>query len=122
MTVGQSFLYRYSPKNKYHLYIIVIEHEPGRFIAFSITSIREDLEEDRSCVLQPGDHEFIKHESRVYYEKPIPVTETTTALKDLYKEKPPVSEELVSRILEGARVSPSLPKRFRKILFGEDGS
>ncbi|WP_216822556.1 hypothetical protein [Shewanella sp. WE21] len=38
-------------------------------LAVNITSITPVIPHDQSCILKAGDHEFVKHDSYVYYRK-----------------------------------------------------
>ena len=52
-----------------HLWIAVAKAKPsGDIVAFNITTYRPGtLGSDGSCVLENGEHPFIKHKSEVYY-------------------------------------------------------
>ena len=114
MRVGSTFLYAAVGKETKHLYILVIEYSAGKYLCFNITSIKEDLEEDLSCVLTPADHNFIKSPSRIYYEAPLNIDAEGIKVLGVRFDKDSVSEEVVTRIIEGAKKSTAIPKRYLK--------
>lgn len=74
---------------------------------------------DGTCILQPGDHPFIKHCTVVNYRGAVDVSNSglegcanNSSLVLQGRLKPPVLE----RIREGAAVSPFIPEGCRKIL------
>jgi len=57
-----------------HLFIIMAGPSPlenygsvNQFISVSVTSVYPGVPFDEACVLQPGEHSFIKHQSYVAY-------------------------------------------------------
>lgn len=59
--------------NKYcHLWIVVIDsvyNDKNKMLCVNITSYRDDRKRDNdpACILNPGDHPFIKHKSFINY-------------------------------------------------------
>ncbi|HAT50383.1 MAG TPA: hypothetical protein DCS88_08615 [Alphaproteobacteria bacterium] len=58
--------------NRKHLFVLLTDPDPVRFgvesvLIVPISSVREGIPYDRTCVLESGDHPFIKHRSFVSY-------------------------------------------------------
>lgn len=80
MQPGDTFLYKH-PKDKKHLMIIVcvIDEDPilGEILhCVYLTTLHNTGEEDKVCILQKGDHPFIKHDSYVEYSQLLHVRAT----------------------------------------------
>lgn len=74
----------------------------------SACSIAE-LTHDRTCILVPGDHDFIRHESYVAYSKArIEPADTLISgvSKGLLVDKGEIRQDVFERVLNGLRVSP----------------
>uniref|UniRef100_UPI0040477DD7 hypothetical protein n=1 Tax=Rheinheimera sp. TaxID=1869214 RepID=UPI0040477DD7 len=80
-------------------------HKNGeKVLLVNISSVDPDLYVDSTCILQPGDHPFIRHESFVYYkhaELYSPDRITDEVLKGNYDVHQPCTDELMQRILDG---------------------
>lgn len=66
MNVGDTFLSP-SPSSPdiRHLYVVITAVRGGRFAVVNITS--QSPEKEQTCILQQGDHPFLRHESVVNY-------------------------------------------------------
>lgn len=109
MKPGDTFLYAF-PHEKKHLIIIVCssesdESQENTLHCVYATTLRLTGYEDTACILHPGDHSFITHDSYIDYSKMLHV-------KDLYLQecfnrgaaqiKEAVSTEVLDRIKHGA--------------------
>ena len=108
-----------SPK-QLHLCIAMTEpqEEPAIVVMVNISTVHNKRHEDRTVILQPGDHEFIKHESFVAYEyaKRVRVSVLETRhQKDQITIKDEVSDELFEKILEGLFQSPRTPRDIKTL-------
>lgn len=72
---------------------------------------------DKSCILDVGDHQFIKHRSSIAYNYAKELN-AMKLLNDYIKKyvvkKPDISDALLNRIQEGAKKSPRLHKKFQR--------
>ncbi len=114
------------PGTKMHLFAILLDpikvdgygSQPQVLLA-SVMSIKPGIILDDSCLLGPGDHPFIEHDSFVDYR----YTRLETAqhiegrIDDgVYVLKEPCSPELIRRIIQGAMKSRRISREFKKIL------
>ncbi len=117
ITTGFAFL---SPTPGYpdtfHLYII-ISIVDTKALLVNVTT--KKASSDVSCVLQVGDHDFITHESVINYgEARIAETDNLKEAisKKEIKPKKPITDDLLIRILKGARNSKAFPQGYLKYL------
>lgn len=114
------------PGTKMHLFAILLDpitvdgygSQPQVLLA-SVESIKPGIILDDSCLLGPGDHPFIEHDSFVNYRH----TRLETArhiearINDgVFVLKEPCSPELIRRIIQGAMQSRRISREFKKIL------
>ena len=101
-----------------HLHIIISDpaQDSNRIVTANFTSWRAD--KDQSCIVEVGEHRFIRVRSCVDYRRDKLITladyERCLDTGDLNPHDP-VSKVLMKRILDGAGVSPHLPLGNRKI-------
>jgi len=106
ITTGFTFL---SPTpeypDTYHLYIIIsIVDTKALFV--NVTTKR--VNSDASCVLQVGDHDFITRESVINYgdARIAEIDKLKDAIeKQIIKPNKPVTDNLLNKIVKGARNS-----------------
>ena len=115
---GETFLLAKAGIND-HLFIIISDPsaDPNRIVMANFTSWGGD--KDQSCVVEVGEHRFIKVRSCVYYgeDRLITLTQYEQFLASgQLATHDPVSNDLLKRILHGAAVSPFLPLGNRQIL------
>jgi hypothetical protein len=100
-----------------HLWVICSEPQlDGSVVAFNLTS--KDWDSDLTCVVQPNEHSYVRHESVIAYQYGELFTpQRIERLKKLApKEYGPVSPELLHRIQEGAVASNETPIQLKKII------
>ena len=98
-----------------HLFAVMNDECCDKFcLTIMITSIRPGKYYDAACVLDVGDHPFIKHPSYLLYR----MAEITKAdrislfvSKNYYIPKEDFSEEVFKRISAGIRISDDTPLR-----------
>ena len=118
MEGGDIFLmdYPYPPKKHYHIVGADINENGVVLLAF-ISSIKQGIEHDDSCVLRKGDLSFIQHDSYVVYEK-LMLMQKEYVENKVYKYVGKCDERTLSRVLDGAKKSkytkPYLLKYFDK--------
>ena len=89
-----------------HLWIVAYVHTPEyattpHAIVVNVTTAR-GRGDDRTCILNVGDHPFIKHESFVYYGE---AREVEVADLVAMSSQGPVSSDLFQRVRSGFRNS-----------------
>lgn len=116
--LGDTFLLT-NPAINSHLFILLSDprRDPDRIVTASFTTWRPD--KDLSCVVEPGEHPFIRRRSCVHYSEDRLITASqydrlVTAGSIVPQD--PVSETLLNRLLDGASVSPYMPLGNRQIL------
>lgn len=93
---------------KGHLYFIVSTIHDS-YVAFSLSTFRKDAAVDEACVLQKGEHPFVRHRSFVDYSRGIANSEDElkTRLERnefvMLTNVPNATKELVTKILDRAR-------------------
>ncbi len=108
-----------------HLHILCtdpfFDKHRGRYsvLAVNISSVRDSCPFDDACVLQAGDHSFIKHTSYVRYKDAVlmgidHIQKSITSGDILAMED--VSDEVFQKVMTGFRVSRSTPRKILKIL------
>ena len=103
-----------------HLFVLLTDpiEAPGfegkQVLLVNIASVPNGLPYDSTCIIQPGEHRFIKHESYVYYAKAR--IEAANALLRGVKSGQLIPHEimdhaLVKRICDGLQQSPHTTPR-----------
>lgn len=101
----------HDPQRK-HLFIVLTDpfddtgNGISRVLLVSISSLRDGC--DRACILKPGDHPFIKHESFVVYRS-ARIEEAgkivSAVHNNIFQAHHPVSEQVMLRICQGLETS-----------------
>jgi hypothetical protein len=112
MEAGTAFLATDPQSGREHLWVILSDpaKDAQKVLIVNLTTL--DERKERICVLQRGDHPWVRHESCVHYE-----ASRVTTLKALYGGKDagliqlvdPVSPALLQRMREGAMASGRIP-------------
>lgn len=100
-----------------HLWFVISSGQLDPVVVVSVTTWRVD--KDQNCVLEAGDHPFLKHKSCIAYD----------LAKSVFQEKlqlwiehgdlqfhDPVSPEILFRLLDGAATSRRIPIKCRSVL------
>lgn len=99
-----------------HLYFILTEpNKDNRVLLVNITTHR--FGKDETCILNVGDHPFIRHKSVVEYSEAIEpkLTQIEKLLETGYSNTPAsASDDLLERMQDGARKSPALPSKYTR--------
>lgn len=66
LNIGDAFLLSTPPNDK-HLFVVIAPTQNGKYLCANVTSKHSNS--DTSCVLQQGDHPFIRHDSVINYKK-----------------------------------------------------
>ncbi len=86
-----------------HLWIVLSDPSafPEQVVIVNVTSHRAD--KDQACILDVGDHPFIKHKSCIEYRraKVLPAEQLITLLGDRVEQLDTCNTELLGRIRDG---------------------
>ena len=93
-----------------HLFVLLTHGlgEQEEVLLVSLSSIVNGVPHDPSCVLQPGDHPFVKRPTSIRYDKPryLPRKSLLAAVKQgVFVPHDPVSDQLYDRICAGLLAS-----------------
>ena len=110
--VGSTFLILTPPFFKIqHLYILIAaKQKTNTGLIVNITTYRDGC--DKSCVVMPGEHSFLKHKSVINYgdSKIVSISTIEEAFsKGVIKPHDPVRPELLKRIRESGLKSSAIP-------------
>ena len=124
---GSTLLIPSGPKDGHkHLFVVMITptgvdgygKEPMALMA-CVTSVKEGVTNDDTCVLNNGDHPFIEHSSFIDYRftrlEKAKFVETKVQSGE-FIEKEPCSPDLIKRIIQGALKSRRINREHKKIL------
>ncbi len=113
--IGAAFLIPTDSPSSHHLFFVVCNNETHCLLV-SLSTVREDRPCDRSCIIEPGEHPFVKKKSFVNYirvkEELLSDILAWSANKS-HIRKPDASEKLVSKIKKGGAKSKALPKKYK---------
>ena len=120
--LGDTFLME-TPPNGMHLFVIVAGPDSNNcYLCVNITSCEIHVEyedEDRSCILLPGCHEFITSPSRANYADAV-CYEENVILYELkrkgFKQKTSVNTGVLKKLQNGLLISDSLPGKYRRFI------
>lgn len=102
--------------NKRHLRIIISDsNEQNEFLTVPMDTLRNGFQ-DKSCVIEVGEHSFIKAKSFINYAyaEVLNFTQVFNGLNQgVLVRKEDVSEDLLRRIQEGAKKSKRLNNKFK---------
>jgi hypothetical protein len=111
-----------SPDTPTHLWVILSEpiRYPEQIVIVNVTSWREGIPyQDKTCVLEVGDHPFIRHKSWINYDETRCTTREnldTLIQNNLLLLNEAVTSELLDRIQQGAALSPHTRGKIREML------
>jgi|ERR1019366_1845646 hypothetical protein len=99
-----------------HLWVVItIPDGTGVVLIVNFTSHRPSC--DESCVVEVGEHPFVKHKTVVAYEKARSCDPKVQAMfKSNASRRDPVSADLLKRIQEGALKSDLTVKKYQKLV------
>jgi hypothetical protein len=105
-----------------HLWVIISnpEIDPARIVFVSLTSL--DVTKEDICVLEAGEHPFLKHKTCIAYHDPREASlEVLTRLGDAgrIRLKEPVSADVLDRIRKGVSLSRDIPFKYIELLLDQ---
>ena len=112
--VGTTLLIPSGPEEKSHLYFVLTDKcVEENHLLVSISTVPQRGFYDPTCVLEPGDHPFVLHQSFVFYRSPQVYSASKIArfvkLK-YFQVKEDASPELIQKICAGIPASNFTPK------------
>jgi hypothetical protein len=116
---GETYIIRNPSNNIEHLYFIISNpDEKDRILMVNLSTFIEDsIEKEQICILEVGDHPYVRHKSFINYAESIcPMkSEIEAAIKlNLFDRDEDASPELIKNIQVGATKSEALPEKFKK--------
>jgi hypothetical protein len=121
MKIGDAFLMSVPPRYIRHLYFVISDPSKhnGNFIVVNITGDRFRTGEE--CILNVGDHPWIKKKSFVAYADALELTpkQEQTIKKAIGKRvelQPCLSEQVLSKIVDAAKKSTAIAENLKKYL------
>jgi hypothetical protein len=99
-----------------HLHFILCTLPDGSVVVAHFT--RRRAYTDDTCVIQPGDHPFVKNETIVRYDQAYvcPAANLASLERIIIRKLEPLSGELLARILRGALSSPQTSDKIKKLI------
>lgn len=106
-----------------HLHVVVTPECPyGHHLLVSFSTVRGGRAPDPTCIVQPGEHRFIKVESYIAYHLARIIDAVhlkKCADGGLFKPDDPIGDGLFDRIFQGFRVSRFVKRRILNYLDGD---
>lgn len=92
----------------------------GLFLAVNLTSVKDGKPFDDTCLVQPGEHPWVRKTSEVYYQKArewqVSGFDSLGTYGGSCVLNAPLSAALLLRVQEGALVSPHMKGRFQTMV------
>lgn len=115
MKAGETFHARSPSSSRTHLYIAITDPDPnGQFVIANVTS--QSPSKDQSCVIDVGDHPFIRQESVINYAEALITNENAVqagARGGVLKYDAAVTPGALAKIQAGALASPQMESRVK---------
>ncbi len=97
-----------------HLFILLCDPvtQEQKVLLATISSVKPDREYDDTCILEAGDHRFIKKKSYVVYALCRILTQEQLengVRQGVFVPRDPIDDALLARILDGLMQSPYTP-------------
>jgi hypothetical protein len=124
MKSGQTFLIPSGPKDRRHLFFVTLgplvlpQHgSQPHFALAGATTIHSGIPHDGTCILRPGDHSFIQHDSYIFYQKMrLESAAHIARLKSAWIAREDCSDKLLQRIVAGIFTSKMTPRHIKDSL------
>ena len=118
MTKGTTFWRKDEDSDYRHLRFIISDPDvDNKVLVVGMTKFKNNKREDTSCLLHPGEHKSIKFQSRIRYDKAYEI-EYSILLQEKFEGnielKDNISSGLLAIIQSGAKITKSLPPKFKK--------
>ena len=123
ISLGDTFLLPGTrPDEGRHLFVVISDpvRSPDDVVLVPLTTFEHY--KDQSCILNVGDHPFVKHPTCIGYSdaqcSPVKKLGQLLESRDIRRRKP-MCEDVLARILEGAAKTRMLPSKCDMILHGQ---
>ena len=122
ISVGDTFFADY-PKNDPHLLFVILDicdREPNLFMCAMLSSWKDNSPYcDSACIVEKGEHPFVKHKSYIAYRETLILThdEMNWLVENgKFQKKEPASPGLIKRIIESAPKSRKIMPDIRNFI------
>ncbi len=117
VAVGDCFLIRNPANSTTHIYFVIAEQQDN-VLLFNATTYKSG--KDSSCILNPGDHDFIVRHSCISYENAL-ISDTKDIINALNagqitRRPPKLGDEILQKIIDGAFRSDAISKKHLNFL------
>jgi len=118
MTKGTTFWRKDEDSDYRHLRFIISDPDvDNKVLVVGMTKFKNNKREDTSCLLHPREHNCIKFESRIRYDKAYEI-EYSILLQEKFEGnielKDNISSVLLARIQSGAKITKALIPKLKK--------
>ncbi len=99
-----------------HLHIVVMDVPVAQEVLLASVTTYED-EKDSTCILEPGDHPFVRHTSCISYRHVRIVSRATLQTlidKGRLATQPSLAQPVLDRVIAGMRRSPEIRSEVRE--------
>ncbi|MDA8375948.1 MAG: hypothetical protein M0Z50_02530 [Planctomycetia bacterium] len=124
MNYGDTFFIK--PKGRIfdsHLWVVISNPNMYSLIKLVVSLTTWDRDKDQSCILTPGYHPFIRHQTCVSYRDAKTITvafyQQNLGLQ-LIIPSAPVGDDMMDKIIRGTAVSQFIPLGCREILIRQE--
>ena len=118
MELGSSFLIpEFSGPG--HLWVVTSRPDTPLGAAIFMLSTLRDHSKDRTCILRPGEHEFVHHDTVVAYQRGVTLTVAEhEALRKMgcCQLRTPFKPHVLARIQRGALASDFTPEKLKPLV------
>jgi hypothetical protein len=114
---GDTFVIDPEGGSNAHLWIVLAVYQPDLsyedwVLIVSITTLDRAKFVDSACIVNAGDHPFISHESFAHYQR-MRELELSTLAACVTSGRPPCSQDLLTRLIEGLHRSQFTRRGFK---------
>src|ERR1035437_7730874 len=92
-----------------HLWLVLTDPDPKTTLIITVMVVTERPHTDRTVVLEPGDHSFIRHRSSIDYgsARYVPISKMSGILRNSAANwQPDMTPKLLARVRQGLLASP----------------
>ncbi len=119
MLCGKTYLMPHPRTQIQHLYIVICHsaNKDEEVLMVNITTARNNIDQEKCCCLNVGDHTFVNHESVINYEDALCPKggEILEAVNNgIIVAHDDVSAVLLQRIQDGAKISEAIQNKMKK--------
>lgn len=117
--LGCTFIAAAPSSPKEHIYFVISDPSvgSGEVVFVNLTKWRDD--KDQVCIIEPGDHPFVKERSVVFYSRLVISSEaslTEAISKGLFRIGEPANKEIIAKIQAGCCSSRDTSPRAKELV------